>query len=44
MSRINPVIAITLTMTLLSMAGVPPLAGFVAKMKVFLAAMSGGLY
>lgn len=44
MSRINPVIAITLTMTLLSMAGVPPLAGFVAKMKVFLAAMSSGLY
>ena len=31
-------------MTLLSMAGVPPLAGFCAKMYVFFAAMEGSMY
>ena len=31
-------------MSLLSMAGVPPLAGFCAKMYVFFAAMEGSMY
>jgi len=44
LSRINPLLAITFTMTLLSMAGVPPLAGFCAKMYVFFAAMEGSMY
>merc|ERR1712146_508223 len=35
LSRINP---------LLAMAGVPPLAGFCAKMYVFFAAMEGSMY
>jgi len=44
LSRINPLLAITFTMSLLSMAGVPPLAGFCAKMYVFFAAMEGSMY
>lgn len=44
LSRINPLLAITFTMTLLSMAGVPPLAGFCAKMYIFFAAMEGSMY
>ena len=40
----NPLLAITFTCTLLSMAGVPPLAGFCAKMYVFFSAMEGGMY
>ena len=41
LSRINPLLAITFTMSLLSMAGVPPLAGFCAKMYVFLQLWKG---
>ncbi len=44
LSRMNPLLAITFTCTLLSMAGVPPLAGFLSKMYVFFSAMQGGLY
>jgi len=44
LSRINPLLATTFTITLLSMAGVPPLAGFCAKMYVFFAAMEGSMY
>tara|TARA_B100000674_G_C37543665_1_gene779576 strand:- start:41 stop:712 length:672 start_codon:yes stop_codon:yes gene_type:complete len=44
LSRINPLLAITFTMSLLSMAGVPPLAGFCAKMYVFFVAMEGSMY
>ena len=42
LSKINPLLAITFTCTLLSMAGIPPLAGFCAKMYVFFSAMEGG--
>jgi len=44
LSRINPVLAITFVCTLFSMAGVPPLAGFCAKMYVFFAAMESSQY
>jgi NADH-quinone oxidoreductase subunit N len=40
----NPVLAITFTCTLLSMAGVPPLAGFISKMYIFFSAMQGGVF
>ena len=43
LSRINPLLPL-LFMTLLSMAGVPPLAGFCAKMYGFFAAMEGSMY
>ena len=44
LSKINPLLAITFTCTLFSMAGVPPLAGFTAKMYVFFSAMEGSMY
>jgi len=44
LGKINPLLAITFTCTLLSMAGVPPLAGFLSKMYVFFSAMEGGMY
>jgi proton-translocating NADH-quinone oxidoreductase chain N len=44
LSRINPILAITFVCTLFSMAGVPPLAGFCAKMYVFFAAMESSQY
>jgi NADH-quinone oxidoreductase subunit N len=44
LGKTNPLLAITFTCTLLSMAGVPPLAGFLSKMYVFFSAMEGGMY
>jgi proton-translocating NADH-quinone oxidoreductase chain N len=44
LAKINPILAITFACTLLSMAGVPPLAGFTAKMYVFFSAMEGSMY
>ena len=44
LSRTNPTMAFFLAMLLFSMAGVPPLAGFFAKLFVFLAAIKAGLY
>ena len=44
LSRTNPTMAFFLAMLLFSMAGVPPLAGFFAKLFVFLAAIEAGLY
>ena len=44
LGKMNPLLAITFTCTLLSMAGIPPLAGFCAKMYVFFSAMEGGMY
>lgn len=38
----NPIMAGTMTMALLSMAGIPPLAGFFAKYFIFVAAFSEG--
>lgn len=44
LSKINPIIAITLTIGLFSMAGIPPLAGFYSKAFIFFAAMNSSLY
>jgi len=44
MSKINPLMAITIALGMFSMAGVPPLAGFCAKMYVFFSAMEASLY
>jgi len=44
LSRTHPVLAITLTLTLFSMAGVPPLAGFCGKFYVFFSALSSSMY
>ena len=40
----NPYLAFTLTVAMFSMAGIPPLAGFCAKMYVFFAAMESSMY
>jgi NADH-quinone oxidoreductase subunit N len=43
MSRRSPRLALAFMVALLSLAGMPPLAGFVAKVFVFMAAVSAGL-
>jgi NADH-quinone oxidoreductase subunit N len=43
LSRTNPTLAFVFAMLLFSLAGVPPLAGFVAKFYVFTAAIKAGL-
>ena len=40
----NPLLAITFAVTLFSLAGVPPLAGFYAKMQIFLASLESSMY
>jgi NADH-quinone oxidoreductase subunit N len=44
LSKTNPVMALLLTVLMLSLAGLPPLAGFFAKYFVFMAAVQAGLY
>mgnify|MGYP003349384076 FL=1 len=44
LARTRPLVAATLAVGMFSMAGIPPLAGFFAKLYVFLAAVSAGLY
>lgn len=44
LSRDNPVMALTLGLTILSIAGIPPLAGFLSKWFILLAGMSSGYY
>ncbi|RFC65252.1 NADH-quinone oxidoreductase subunit NuoN [Fulvimarina endophytica] len=44
LSRTNPVMATFLTIMMLSLAGLPPLAGFFAKYFVFMAAVESGLF
>lgn len=44
LSRTNPIMALLLTILMLSLAGLPPLAGFFAKYFVFMAAVESGLY
>jgi NADH-quinone oxidoreductase subunit N len=39
LSRFNPILAITFTLVLLSLAGVPPLAGFLTKYLVLVSAI-----
>ncbi|HXQ50467.1 MAG TPA: NADH-quinone oxidoreductase subunit NuoN [Stellaceae bacterium] len=44
LSRTRPALALALAIFMFSMAGIPPLAGFFAKLYVFLAAIDAGLY
>jgi NADH-quinone oxidoreductase subunit N len=44
LSRTNPALALALGIFMFSLAGIPPLAGFFAKVYVFLAAIDAGLY
>lgn len=44
LAKTNPVLALTFTITLFSMAGIPPLAGFYSKAYLFFAALSSNLY
>jgi len=44
LSRTNPAMAVFLVILLFSLAGIPPLAGFFAKLYVFLAAIHAGLF
>jgi NADH-quinone oxidoreductase subunit N len=43
-SKLNPVLAFIFTVILFSMAGIPPLAGFLSKMNIFLASVGAGFY
>lgn len=43
LAKTNPVLAITFTITMFSMAGVPPFAGFYSKAFLFFAALSSNL-
>jgi len=42
--KINPLLAIVCALSLLSMAGIPPLAGFFAKFYIFLATLQNASY
>ncbi len=44
LSRTNPMMALAMAVFMFSMAGIPPLAGFLAKFFVFKAAIDAGLY
>ena len=44
LSRTNPGLAFFLAMLMFSLAGIPPLAGFFAKLYVFLAAIKAGMF
>mmetsp|Transcript_7484 Transcript_7484/g.12411 ORF Transcript_7484/g.12411 Transcript_7484/m.12411 type:complete len:258 (-) Transcript_7484:1494-2267(-) len=43
-SNINPILGFTGVMSIFSLAGVPPLAGFFAKMQIFISALSSSLF
>jgi hypothetical protein len=44
LGKSNPILAFTLTCTLFSMAGIPPLAGFCSKFYIFFSALNASLY
>ena len=44
LNRRSPFLAFAMLLFLLSLAGVPPLAGFIGKLYIFIAAMKEGLY
>ncbi|MFB1019077.1 MAG: NADH-quinone oxidoreductase subunit N [Flavobacteriales bacterium] len=44
LAQTHPVLALTMSATLFSMAGIPPLAGFCSKFYLFFAAMGASLY
>jgi len=43
-ARSNPVLAVSMTILVFSLAGIPPMAGFMAKFYVLMAAVKAGLY
>ncbi|MCQ4160139.1 NADH-quinone oxidoreductase subunit NuoN [Roseomonas sp. GC11] len=44
LGKTDPAMALAMTLFMLSMAGIPPLAGFFGKLYVFLAAVQGGYW
>jgi NADH-quinone oxidoreductase subunit N len=44
LSKTNPMLALAMFIFMFSMAGIPPMAGFLAKFYVFMAAINAGLY
>ena len=44
LSKTNPIVALSISILLLSMAGIPPLAGFLAKFYVLYSALTDHLY
>ncbi|WP_159993516.1 NADH-quinone oxidoreductase subunit NuoN [Roseomonas sp. 18066] len=44
LGKTDPAMALAMTLFMLSMAGIPPLAGFFGKLYVFLAAVQGGFW
>src|SRR5690606_22055649 len=44
LSKTNPILALSLTILMFSMTGIPPLGGFFAKFYVILAVISNGFY
>jgi NADH-quinone oxidoreductase subunit N len=44
LSKTQPALALALGIFMFSMAGIPPLAGFISKLYVFMAAIDAGLY
>jgi NADH-quinone oxidoreductase subunit N len=44
LAKTHPVLAAAFAVSMFSMAGIPPLAGFFSKLYVFLAAVAGGFY
>lgn len=44
LAKTNPILALTFTITMFSMAGIPPLAGFYSKAFLFFATISSNLY
>jgi proton-translocating NADH-quinone oxidoreductase chain N len=44
LAKSNPLLAITLSITMFSYAGIPPLAGFCSKFYLFFAALGSGAY
>ena len=43
-SKVKPIFSICIAITLLSLAGIPPLAGFFGKFYIFIAALEAGLF
>lgn len=44
LAKTHPIIAFSIATIMLSMAGIPPFAGFIAKFYIFIAAVKSGLY
>lgn len=44
LAKENPLLAISFSMVVLSMAGIPPLAGFISKLQIFNAAIASSMF